>query len=103
MKGDPQLPQCGFSRAAVQVLDLHGVPPEKMKTYDVLQDTELRNGIKEFSEWPTIPQLYVNGEFVGGCDILLSMHQSGELEELLEKNNIIPKVLPETSEQPSSS
>lgn len=65
------MPQCGFSRAAVQVLDLHGVPAEKMKTFDVLEDSELRSGIKEFSEWPTIPQLYVGGEFVGGCDILL--------------------------------
>ncbi|KAH7923461.1 monothiol glutaredoxin, partial [Leucogyrophana mollusca] len=100
MKGNPDAPQCGFSRAAVQVLDLHGVPPEKLKTYDVLADSELRSGIKEFSEWPTIPQIYVNGEFVGGCDILLGMHQSGELEELLEQHDIIPKVAP--SEEPSS-
>jgi len=85
------MPQCGFSRAAIQVLDLHGVPPEKMKTYDVLEDQELRSGIKEFSDWPTIPQLYVSGEFVGGCDILLGMHQSGELATLLESNDIIPK------------
>ncbi|KAF9000672.1 monothiol glutaredoxin-5 [Cyathus striatus] len=92
MKGTPEQPQCGFSRAVVQILDLHDVPPEKMKTYNVLEDQELRNGIKEFSEWPTIPQVYVNGEFVGGCDILLGMHQSGELEMLLENNNIIPKV-----------
>ncbi|KAJ4470158.1 thioredoxin-like protein [Lentinula aciculospora] len=92
MKGTPDLPECGFSRAAVQVLDLHRVPPEKMKTYNVLTDDELRSGIKEFSDWPTIPQLYVNGEFVGGCDILLGMHQSGELEDLLVTNDIIPKV-----------
>ncbi|KZV72428.1 monothiol glutaredoxin-5, partial [Peniophora sp. CONT] len=92
MKGTPQFPQCGFSRAVVQVLDLHGVPPEKMSTYNVLEDQELRNSIKEFSDWPTVPQLYVGGEFVGGCDIVLSMHQSGELEELLEKNNVIPKI-----------
>ncbi|KII85855.1 hypothetical protein PLICRDRAFT_44277 [Plicaturopsis crispa FD-325 SS-3] len=91
MKGTPSLPQCGFSRAAIQVLDLHGVPPEKMKTYNVLEDSDLRAGAKEFSEWPTFPQLYVNGEFVGGCDIVLGMHQSGELEELLTKNNIVPK------------
>ncbi|KZP30508.1 glutaredoxin [Athelia psychrophila] len=91
MKGTPAMPQCGFSRAAIQVLDLHGVPPEKMKTFDVLEDQELRNGIKEFSDWPTIPQLYVGGEFVGGCDILLGMHQSGELATLLESNDIIPK------------
>ncbi|TFY68283.1 hypothetical protein EVG20_g3627 [Dentipellis fragilis] len=91
MKGTPDFPQCGFSRAVVQVLDLHGVPSEKMHTFNVLEDAELRTGIKEFSEWPTIPQVYVNSEFVGGCDILLGMHQSGELEELLRKNNIIPE------------
>jgi len=75
----------------VQVLDLHGVPSDKVKTYDVLEDQELRNGIKEFSDWPTIPQLYVNGEFVGGADIMLGMHQSGELQALLSKHNIVPK------------
>ncbi|KAE9394832.1 monothiol glutaredoxin-5, partial [Gymnopus androsaceus JB14] len=99
MKGTPQLPECGFSRATVQVLGLHGVPPEKLKTYNVLADDELRSGIKEFSEWPTIPQLYVNGEFIGGCDIVLAMHQSGELETLLESNGVIPKI----EEAPSSS
>ncbi|KAJ3820398.1 thioredoxin-like protein [Lentinula raphanica] len=102
MKGTPSLPECGFSRAAVQVLDLHGVPPEKMKTYNVLADDELRSGIKEFSDWPTIPQLYVNGEFIGGCDILLGMHQSGELENLLVKNDIIPKVEESLEAQPSA-
>ncbi|KAG5637241.1 monothiol glutaredoxin grx5 [Sphagnurus paluster] len=95
MKGTPQLPECGFSRAVVQVLDLHGVPPEKMQTFNVLSDPELRTGIKEFSEWPTIPQIYVKGEFVGGCDILLGMHQSGELEKLLIESDIIPEELPE--------
>jgi len=103
MKGTPELPQCGFSRAVIQVLDLHGVPPEKMRTYNVLEDPELRNGIKEFSEWPTVPQLYVKSEFIGGCDILLGMHQSGELEELLTKNNIIPKADEETATQATSS
>ncbi|KAG6379996.1 monothiol glutaredoxin-5 [Boletus reticuloceps] len=102
MKGDRQMPQCGFSRAAVQVLDIQGVPPEKLKTYDVLEDPELRSGIKEFSEWPTVPQIYVNGEFVGGCDILLGMHQSGELESLLEKHDIIPKISTESSSERSS-
>ncbi|KAJ7086130.1 monothiol glutaredoxin-5 [Mycena belliarum] len=92
MKGTPTTPECGFSRAAIQVLELQQVPPEKLQTYNVLADPELRNGIKEFSDWPTIPQLYVNGEFVGGCDILLSMHQSGDLEKLLEDANVIPKV-----------
>ncbi|KIY64012.1 monothiol glutaredoxin, partial [Cylindrobasidium torrendii FP15055 ss-10] len=97
MKGTPDAPQCGFSRAAIQVLDLWGVPPAKMQTYNVLEDAELREGIKEFSEWPTIPQLYVKGEFVGGCDILLSMHQNGELEKLLEDSEIIPKEVEEAS------
>ncbi|KAG7444484.1 glutaredoxin [Guyanagaster necrorhizus] len=92
MKGTPDYPQCGFSRAAIQILDLHNVPTEKMKTFDVLEDQELRTAIKEFSEWPTIPQLYVKGEFVGGCDILISMHQSGELEKLLAENEVVPKV-----------
>ncbi|GLB43266.1 putative glutaredoxin [Lyophyllum shimeji] len=99
MKGTPQLPECGFSRAVVQVLDLHGVPPEKMQTYNVLADQELRSGIKEFSEWPTIPQVYVNGEFLGGCDILLGMHQSGELEDLLVKHKIISEELPTETPQ----
>jgi monothiol glutaredoxin len=72
MKGTPGAPECGFSRAAIQVLELQGVPKEKFRSFNVLEDQELRNGIKEFSEWPTIPQLYVGGEFVGGADILLS-------------------------------
>ena len=124
------MPQCGFSRAAVQILELHGVPSEKLKSFDVLEDSTLRTDIKEFSyvclpslprmflfpysEWPTIPQIYVNGEFVGGCDILLSsecvftlvaarltplsVHQSGELEKLLVKENIVPPA----SEEPKS-
>ncbi|KAJ7672127.1 monothiol glutaredoxin-5 [Mycena polygramma] len=92
MKGTPAHPECGFSRAAIQVLGLQQVPEEKLKTYNVLADPELRSGIKEFSDWPTVPQLYVNGEFVGGCDILLAMHQSGELETFLENANVIPKV-----------
>ncbi|GJJ11197.1 hypothetical protein Clacol_005429 [Clathrus columnatus] len=90
MKGTPDSPQCGFSRAVVQILDLQGVPVEKLKTYNVLEDSELRNGIKEFSDWPTIPQVYVDGDFVGGCDIIMGMHQSGELEKLLEQHNILP-------------
>ncbi|KEP54795.1 monothiol glutaredoxin-5 protein [Rhizoctonia solani 123E] len=94
MKGTPEIPQCGFSRAVVQILDLYEVPKAKMQTYNVLEDAELRNSIKEYSEWPTIPQLYVNGQFVGGCDIVMNMHQAGELEELLEKNEIIPPTPP---------
>ncbi|THH29524.1 hypothetical protein EUX98_g4676 [Antrodiella citrinella] len=92
MKGTPEAPQCGFSRATVQILDIQGVPAEKLKTFNVLEDAELRTAIKEFSEWPTIPQVYVNGEFLGGCDIILGMHQSGELETLLEKSGVIPPV-----------
>ncbi|KAI0664450.1 glutaredoxin [Cubamyces menziesii] len=103
MKGTPEAPQCGFSRAAVQVLDIHGVPPEKMKTFDVLEDSELRQNIKEFSDWPTIPQLYVNGEFVGGCDILINMHQSGELDELLVKAGVVsPEEASENTSQTQS-
>ncbi|KAF9054647.1 monothiol glutaredoxin-5 [Panaeolus papilionaceus] len=92
MKGTPDQPQCGFSRAVIQILEMQGVPAEKLKAYNVLADAELRSGIKEFSDWPTIPQIYVNGEFVGGCDILLGMHQSGELETFLEQKGIIPKL-----------
>jgi monothiol glutaredoxin len=85
MKGTPVFPQCGFSAQVVQVLSLVGV---KFKSYDVLSDDELRRGIKEFSNWPTIPQLYVKGELVGGCDIVREMYQSGELGQLLKQNGI---------------
>ncbi|CAE6472388.1 unnamed protein product [Rhizoctonia solani] len=94
MKGTPEVPQCGFSRAVIQILNLHEVPKEKMQTYNVLEDAELRASIKEYSEWPTIPQLYVKGQFVGGCDIVMNMHQAGELENLLEKSEIIPPITP---------
>lgn len=89
MKGTPDFPQCGFSRAVVQVLQVQGADFSKLKTYNILEDEELRNGIKEYSNWPTIPQLYVKGEFVGGCDIVIGMHQSGELEQLLEKEKLL--------------
>jgi monothiol glutaredoxin len=85
MKGTPVFPQCGFSAQVVQVLSLAGV---KFKAFDVLSDDELRQGIKEFSSWPTIPQLYVKGEFVGGCDIVREMYQSGELATLLKDKGI---------------
>jgi glutaredoxin-related protein len=81
MKGTPDMPQCGFSAATVQVLRSLGYP---FATVNVLEDQELRQGIKEFSNWPTIPQVYINGEFIGGCDIILEMHQRGELKELLQ-------------------
>ncbi|KZT54951.1 mitochondrial monothiol glutaredoxin-5-like protein [Calocera cornea HHB12733] len=120
MKGTPDQPQCGFSRAVCQILDVQGVPQNKIKSFNVLEDEELRNGIKEYSpydrEWPTIPQLYVNGEFVGGCDIVLSsehfhstqngdrgdtdtVHQNGELEELLAKNGLAPPLPEQATEQ----
>ncbi|MCJ1379075.1 monothiol glutaredoxin grx5 [Xylographa soralifera] len=89
MKGTPETPQCGFSRASIQILGLQGVDPAKFTAFNVLEDEELRQGIKEFSDWPTIPQLYVEKEFVGGCDILMSMHQSGELGKLLEEKGVL--------------
>ncbi len=85
MKGTPVFPQCGFSAAVVQALSNLGV---RFKGIDVLQDPELRDGIKHFSQWPTIPQLYVKGEFVGGCDIVREMFESGELKELLDSKGI---------------
>jgi monothiol glutaredoxin len=80
MKGTALFPQCGFSSRAISILDRLG---SKYETVDVLQDTEIRQGIKEYSDWPTIPQLYVRGEFVGGSDIMMEMFESGELQELL--------------------
>jgi len=85
MKGTPVFPQCGFSAAVVQALSNLGV---KFKGIDVLQDPELRDGIKRFANWPTIPQLYVKGEFVGGCDIVREMYETGELVELLAANGV---------------
>jgi monothiol glutaredoxin len=83
MKGTPDFPQCGFSANAVGILRACGV--DEMFTVNVLEEPEIRQGIKEFANWPTIPQLYVNGEFVGGSDILTEMYRSGELKKLLEK------------------
>ncbi len=85
MKGNAMFPQCGFSARVVQILTHVGVP---FATANVLEDAELREGIKAFSNWPTIPQLYVKGEFVGGCDIVTEMFQSGELTQLLEEAGI---------------
>jgi len=81
MKGNKLMPQCGFSNNVVQILHSLGVAFE---TFDVLSDGEIRQGIKEYSEWPTIPQVYVNGEFIGGSDILIEMYNSGELREKIE-------------------
>jgi len=85
MKGTPVFPQCGFSAAVVQILTTLGV---KFKGIDVLADPEIRNGIKEFSNWPTIPQLYVKGEFVGGCDIVREMFENGELQDFLKQHGV---------------
>ncbi|MBU3588903.1 Grx4 family monothiol glutaredoxin [Polynucleobacter sp. 80A-SIGWE] len=82
MKGNAQFPQCGFSGNAVNILRSCGV--EKLHTVNVLEDAEIRQGIKEFSNWPTIPQLYINGEFIGGSDIMTEMYQSGELQTLVK-------------------
>ena len=85
MKGTPVFPQCGFSAAVVQCLSTMGV---KFKGIDILTDPSLRQGIKEFSQWPTIPQLYVKGEFVGGCDIIREMFETGELEQLMKEKGV---------------
>jgi monothiol glutaredoxin len=85
MKGTALFPQCGFSSRAVAILDHLGV---KFETVDVLQDPEIRQGIKEYSDWPTIPQLYVKGEFVGGSDIMMEMFEAGELQQLLEQKQV---------------
>lgn len=85
MKGNPTFPQCGFSSVVSQVLDHMQV---KFQTYNVLEDAELRQGIKEFSQWPTIPQLYVKGEFVGGCDIVREMFENGELQQMMDDKGV---------------
>ena len=85
MKGNPMFPQCGFSAATVQALSMVGV---KFGSVDVLQDAEIRDGIKQFSSWPTIPQLYVKGEFVGGCDIVREMVETGELQEMFKEKGV---------------
>ena len=87
MKGTPLFPQCGFSNTAVTILDRLGVAFEGV---DVLQDMEIRQGIKAYSDWPTVPQLYVKGEFVGGSDIMMEMYQAGELGELMAEAKVAP-------------
>ncbi len=88
MKGTPLFPQCGFSARVIQILTHVGVP---FQSANVLEDAELREGIKQYSQWPTIPQLYVKGEFVGGCDIVTEMYQAGELETLLAEKGVATK------------
>lgn len=83
MKGTASFPMCGFSGRAVQILKACGVDPKDLVTVNVLEDPEIRQGIKEYSHWPTIPQLYVRGEFIGGSDIMMEMYESGELQRLL--------------------
>ncbi|OAD54875.1 Glutaredoxin-related protein 5, mitochondrial [Eufriesea mexicana] len=90
MKGVPDSPKCGFSNAVVQILRMHDV---KYDAHDVLEDEMLRQGIKDYSNWPTIPQVFINGEFVGGCDILLEMHKNGELVAELKKVGITSALL----------
>ena len=89
MKGTPVFPMCGFSAQVVQVLSNTGVP---FQSYNILDDMDLRNGLKRFSNWPTFPQLYVKGELVGGCDIVREMHETGELQQLLNEKGVPLKV-----------
>jgi monothiol glutaredoxin len=83
MKGTAQFPQCGFSGRAIQLLKASGA--KEIKTFNVLEDQDVRQGIKDYAQWPTIPQLYIGGEFVGGSDIMMEMYESGELQQLLAK------------------
>jgi monothiol glutaredoxin len=87
MKGDAQFPMCGFSGRAIQILKACGA--QDLKTVNVLEDEEIRQGIKSYSNWPTIPQLYINGEFVGGSDIMMEMYESGELAQLFEEQGVV--------------
>lgn len=96
MKGVPAQPMCGFSNAVVQILGMHGV--EGYGSYNVLEDEELRQGVKEYSSWPTVPQVYIGGEFVGGCDIMIQMHQNGELIDELKKVGIKSLLLEKAEE-----
>jgi monothiol glutaredoxin len=83
MKGNASFPQCGFSGRAIQILKACGVDPKSVATVNVLEDPAIREGIKEYSNWPTIPQLYIKGEFIGGSDIMMEMYESGELQQVL--------------------
>jgi monothiol glutaredoxin len=83
MKGNASFPQCGFSGRAIQVLKACGVDTKTLKTVNVLEDDAIRAGIKEYSNWPTVPQLYIKGEFVGGSDIMMEMYENGELQQML--------------------
>ncbi len=87
MKGNASFPQCGFSGRAIQILKACGLDAKQIKTVNVLEDAEIRAGIKDYSQWPTIPQLYVKGEFIGGSDIMMEMYESGELAQVLSSQN----------------
>lgn len=99
MKGVPDAPKCGFSNAVVQILQMHAV---NYDSHNVLENDSIRQGIKEFTNWPTIPQIFIDGEFVGGCDILLQMHQNGELIEELKKVGITSALLKEAENDANS-
>lgn len=96
MKGVPDAPKCGFSNAVVQILRMHSVPYD---SHNVLESDAIRQGIKDYTNWPTIPQVFINGEFVGGCDIMLQMHQNGELIEELKKIGVTSALLKEAEQQ----
>ncbi|KAK3597354.1 hypothetical protein CHS0354_034597 [Potamilus streckersoni] len=96
MKGTPDAPRCGFSNAVVQILNFHGV--KNYSAHDVLADENLRKGIKDYTNWPTIPQVFIGGEFVGGCDIMLELHKNGELIEELKKVDIRSTLLDQENE-----
>ena len=90
MKGNASFPMCGFSGRAIQILKAVGVDTKSLNTVNVLDDAEIRQGIKEYSNWPTIPQLYVKGEFVGGSDIMMEMYEAGELQQLMADSGVAP-------------
>jgi len=100
MKGTQQEPMCGFSRNVKMVLDHHGVP---FRDYNVLNEPDLREGVKQYSEWPTIPQVYVDGQFVGGCDILVQMHKDGEITQFFDEHGIPSRYSDKNKGQSSSS
>lgn len=87
MKGNAQFPQCGFSGRAIQILKAVGLNPKDIKTVNVLEDEEIRQGIKDYSKWPTIPQLYIKQEFIGGSDIMMEMYESGELQQIINSKS----------------
>ncbi|KAH9490787.1 Glutaredoxin- protein 5, mitochondrial [Bulinus truncatus] len=101
MKGTPESPRCGFSNAVCQILKFHGV--KDFTAYDVLSDDALREGVKKYTNWPTIPQVFFNGDFVGGCDIMLDMHKNGELIEELQKVGIRSTILDAKDDSESKS